>query len=156
MLLVGSCSQDIESAKIDDIPSIITPEKENSESPTPLGETVFKIVEEMPLFGDCTTKECSDKNLIDYLYSNLKYPQDALEAGIEGRVYVQFVVNQDGYISDVNVVRGIDGSIDDAALKVVQDINLLKTAFQPGKQRGQAVKVQYTLPISFKLEGKAS
>lgn len=115
----------------------------------------FKIVEEMPLFGDCTTKECSDEKLIEYLYSNLKYPKGAMEAGLEGRVYIQFIVEKDGSVSNAHLARGVGGGLDEAAIAVIRDMNKIDNAFQAGKQRGQKVKVMYTIPISFKIEGKS-
>ncbi len=118
-------------------------------------EDAFKIVEEMPLFGDCKTKKCSDEKLIDYLYSNLDYPKEAMEAGIEGRVYIQFIVEKDGSVSNVHLARGIGGGLDEAALTVIKEMNKLDKVFQAGKQRGQKVKVMYTIPISFKLEDKS-
>ncbi len=107
----------------------------------------------MPLFGGCSDKACSDQKLIEYLYKNLKYPAIARENGVEGRVYIQFVVERDGSITDGNIVRDIGAGCGQAALKVVNDMNNLATKWQPGKQRGKAVRVLYTLPVTFRLEG---
>lgn len=104
------------------------------------------------MFGGCTDKACSDKKLIEYLYKNLKYPAIARENGVEGRVYIQFVVEKNGKVTDTKIVRDIGAGCGEAALKVVDNMNDLGEAWKPGKQRGTAVRVLYTLPVTFKLE----
>ena len=101
---------------------------------------VFTIVEEMPTFPD------GDVGV--YLSKNIKYPVVAQENGIQGRVICQFVVNKDGSIVDVQVVRGVDPSLDKEAVRVIQGM----PRWTPGKQRNQAVRVKYTLPVNFKLQ----
>ncbi|MFT4567535.1 MAG: protein TonB [Saprospiraceae bacterium] len=120
--------------------------------PAPDVEEIFKVVEQMPLFGGCTDKACSDKKLIQFLYKSLKYPAIARENGVEGRVYIQFVVERDGKVTDGKIVRDIGAGCGEAALKVVNSMNDLAQAWKPGKQRGQSVRVLYTLPVTFKLE----
>jgi protein TonB len=83
-----------------------------------------------------------------YLGRNLRYPEAAREINIEGKVMVRFVVNEDGSISDVEVLRGIGGGCDEEAKRVVAGM----PKWKPGKQEGKAVKVYFMLPISFKLE----
>lgn len=100
---------------------------------------IFTYVEQMPEFNG---------NVQEYLGNKLRYPDQAREAGIEGRVIVQFVVNEDGDISDAVVKRGIGGGCDEEALRVVKSM----PKWKPGKQNGRPVKVYFTLPISFKLE----
>ncbi|MDV7394015.1 energy transducer TonB, partial [Arthrospira platensis SPKY1] len=82
------------------------------------------------------------------LQSNIRYPEIARKAGIEGRVFVQFVVDEQGNVNNPVVIRGIGGGCDEEALKAVQ-----KAKFKPGMQRGRPVKVRYSLPIVFKLQG---
>ncbi|MFD2037646.1 energy transducer TonB [Belliella marina] len=82
-----------------------------------------------------------------YLSSNLKYPTQARRMGIEGTVYVVFVVNTDGTIQDVDVLRGIGGGCDEEAVRVVK----AAPKWEPGKQRGRPVRVRMRLPIRFKL-----
>jgi periplasmic protein TonB len=84
-----------------------------------------------------------------YMNSHLNYPEAAGLAGIYGRVVIQFVVNEDGSVSDAKVVQGIGGGCDEEALRVVNGM----PKWKPGKQNGIAVKVYFTLPISFRLEG---
>lgn len=102
----------------------------------------FVTVEQMPYFPG---GEAELKKFID---SNLKYPVVAQEEGIQGRVIIRFVVEEDGSISNVNIIRGIDPSCDKEAFR------LIKTSpkWNPGKQNGKAVRVYYTLPIIFKLD----
>ena len=106
-------------------------------------EPVFFIVEDMPRFKG------KDSNAFrEWIAKNLKYPEVARENGIEGRVFVQFAVNAKGEIVDAKVVRGVDPAIDKEALRVVQS----SPKWQPGKQRGKPVKVQFTFPINFVLQ----
>lgn len=124
-------------------------------------EEIFMIVEQSPRFpgcedvdGDKAAKEaCATKKMLAYIYGNLKYPAIARENGIEGQVVIQFVVAKDGSIEDIKLVRDLEGGCGDAALKVVRGMNNLPQKWTPGKQRGRAVKVKFTLPVKFKLEG---
>jgi protein TonB len=104
-------------------------------------EQIFTIVEEMPSFPG------GEAELFKYLGKNIKYPQMATDAGISGVVYVTFVVDKDGKIRDVKVLRGIGGGCDEEAVRVVKSM----PSWKPGKQRGKAVTVQYNLPIRFTL-----
>lgn len=128
--------------------------------PPPEEDEIFKVVEQMPRFPGCEDKgseaekkKCAEEKMVKYLYKHLKYPNIARENGIEGRVFVQFVVEKNGSISDVNVVRDIGGGCGEAAKKVVESMNNMPQKWTPGKQRGRAVKVYFTLPVVFKLQG---
>ncbi len=103
---------------------------------------VFTIVEEMPSYPG------GDGKMYEYLGKNIKYPQIARESGIQGRVFVNFVVEPDGSVSNVKVLRGIGGGCDEEAMRVVKTM----PKWKPGKQRGKAVRVSYTLPVVFKLQ----
>ena len=105
-------------------------------------QEVFKVVEQMPSFPD------GQAALLRYLAQNIEYPTIAKENGVEGMVVVQFVVERDGSIAGANVVKGIGAGCDEEALRVVRGM----PKWQPGKQRGQPVRVQFNLPIRFKLE----
>ncbi len=105
-------------------------------------EEVFVVVEEMPEFPGGV------KALRTYLATAVKYPVIAQENGIQGKVYVNFVVNKDGTVSNAKIARGVDPSLDAEALRVVSTL----PKWKPGKQRGAPVRVSYTVPISFKLE----
>ena len=111
-----------------------------AEKPAP--DKVFTFVEQKPLFPG------GEAALFKYLGENIKYPSLARESGTEGKVFIQFVVNKDGSISDAKVVRGIGGGCDEEALRVVREM----PKWEPGRQNGQSVRVQYSLPVVFKLE----
>ena len=103
---------------------------------------IFMVVEEMPEFPGGMA-EC-----LKFLGKNIKYPTIAQENGVHGRVIVQFVVNQDGSIVDPVVVRSVDPYLDKEALRVIKTM----PKWKPGKQRGKAVRVKYTVPVTFKLQ----
>ena len=106
---------------------------------------VFKVVEEMPEFVGGMA-EC-----MKYLAANVNYPTEAIEKGIQGRVIVQMVVTKEGDITDTKIARGIDPLLDAEALRVVSGM----PKWKPGKQKGEAVNVRYTLPVMFRLGGDA-
>ncbi len=103
---------------------------------------IFKVVEEMPEFPGGTAK------MMEYIQKNIKYPMMARESDIQGRVFVSFVVEPNGSITNVAVLRGIGGGCDEEALRVVQSM----PNWKPGKQRGSAVRCSFTVPIVFKLQ----
>ena len=106
-------------------------------------EVVFMVVEKMPEFPG------GQQALFKYLSENVKYPVIAQENGIQGRVICQFVVNKDGSIVDVEVVRsGGDASLDKEAVRVIKSMPKWKA----GQQRGKPVRVKYTVPVSFRLQ----
>ena len=105
---------------------------------------VFDVVEVMPQFPG------GPQELFSFLSKNIKYPKDALDANIQGRVIVTFVVGKDGSISDARVVKSVNPSLDAEGLRV---INAMPN-WTPGTQSGKAVNVKYTVPISFRLDGK--
>jgi protein TonB len=106
-------------------------------------DEIFMVVETMPEFPG------GQAELFKYLSENVKYPVIAQENGIQGRVICQFVVNKDGSIVDVEVVRsGGDASLDKEAVRVIKSM----PKWKPGKQRGKPVRVKYTVPVNFKLQ----
>jgi protein TonB len=103
---------------------------------------IFMIVEEMPEFPG------GQEALQKYLSTAVRYPVIAQENGIQGRVYVQFVIDQTGQVTNATVLRGVDPSLDREALRVVQAM----PKWKPGKQRNRAVRVSYTVPINYVLQ----
>jgi protein TonB len=103
---------------------------------------VFVIVEDMPVFPGGNAK------LQSWINKRVKYPIIAQENGITGRVFISFVVNKVGNVEQVRVVRGVDPSLDKEAVRVIKSM----PKWKPGKQRGKAVKVSYTVPINFQLQ----
>lgn len=128
--------------------------------PAPVDDEIFKVVEQMPRFPGCEDKatekekdDCAKQKMLEYIYKNLKYPAIARENGVEGQVVLQFVVDKDGSIADVKIVRDIGAGCGAAAEAIVQGMNTMGKKWTPGKQRGRPVRVLYTLPVKFKLEG---
>ena len=105
-------------------------------------EVIFQVVEQMPEFPGGMGEA------MKFLAKNMKYPVSAQQAKIEGRVIVQFVVERDGSVSDVKVMRGVSPELDAEAVRVVS----MMPKWIPGKQRGKAVAVKYTMPIMFRLQ----
>lgn len=103
---------------------------------------VFDVVEQMPSFPG------GNGALLEYLATHVKYPVVAQENGVQGRVIVSFVVERDGSITDVRVVRSVDPSLDREAARVVSSM----PRWTPGKQNGSAVRVKYNVPVMFKLQ----
>jgi len=106
------------------------------------GEKIFVIAEDMPEFPG------GDVALIRWISKMIKYPMIAQENGITGRVYLNFVVNKQGGIENVKVIRGVDPSLDKEAIRVIKKM----PKWIPGKQRGKAVNVSYSVPINFQLQ----
>lgn len=113
------------------------------EPPPPVDEEpqIFTIVEEMPSFPG------GEKELFKFLEKTMKYPPMAIDAGIKGVVYVTFVVDESGKVRDPKVLRGIGGGCDEEALRVIKAM----PPWEPGKQRGKPVRVQYNMPVRFTL-----
>ena len=127
---------------------------------TPISSTneVYKVVEEQPRFPGCenmdgTIKEkkaCSDRKLLTFLYESIQYPEEAKKSGVEGKVYVSFIVEKDGKISDIKLLKDIGSGAGEEVMRVMELMNN-KYKWIPGKQKGKVVRVQYNLPVSFKL-----
>lgn len=126
---------DVEEEIVIDVP-VAAPIEEEEE------EVVFQVVEKMPEFPG------GQQALFEYLSKNIRYPVIAQENGLQGRVICQFVVNQDGSIVDIVVVRSVDPSLDKEAERVIKSM----PKWKPGEQRGKAVRVKYTLPVNFRLQ----
>ena len=106
-------------------------------------QQIFMVVENAPSFPG------GDAARMKFLQDNIKYPQMARESGIQGTVYVTFVVERSGAVTDVKILRGIGGGCDEEAVRVVQNM----PKWEPGKQRGKPVRVQFNMPIKFTLAG---
>ena len=105
-------------------------------------DEIFVVVEQQPEFPGGTTA------LMKFLGDNIKYPVIAQENGIQGRVIANFVVERDGSISDVQIIRGQDPSLDKEAVRVIKTM----PKWKPGQQRGKPVRVRFTLPVVFRLQ----
>ncbi|MBR5595088.1 MAG: energy transducer TonB [Alistipes sp.] len=110
-------------------------------------EEIFFTVEEMPKFRGGGLPEFRN-----WVQQNVKYPQIALENGIQGNVVVQFVVGADGKMQNFKVLQSPDKTLSDATIEVLKKANEMKNGWKPGKQRGKPVKVSFTLPVAFKIQ----
>ncbi len=103
---------------------------------------VYQIAENMPKFPG------EDQKMWEFISHNIQYPQEALEKRIQGRVFVGFIVEPDGSLSDVKVLRSLGSGCDEEAMRVIKSM----PKWEPGKQRGQAVRVSYQIPVDFRLQ----
>lgn len=108
----------------------------------PDSSKIFGAAEEMPSFPG------GEKALMQYIKDNTYYPEEMCEGAAQGRVMVGFVINEDGSISDVKVLRSLTPECDEVAVKIVNGM----PKWNPGKQNGKAVKTKYTVPVSFRTE----
>ena len=106
------------------------------------GDEIYQIVEEMPAFPG------GEDKLIEFVSKNVEYPQEAKEKGVQGRVFVGFVVEKDGSVGNVTLLRGIGHGCDEEAVRVVK----MLPKWRPGRHNGEIVRVSYQIPIFFKLE----
>lgn len=98
---------------------------------------VYKVVEKMPeIVGG-----------LPEIYKHISYPRQAIKSGVEGRVFIKFVVNENGTVSDPEIMKDIGAGCGEAAIEAIK-----KVKFTPGQHNGQTVKVQYALPVTFKLK----
>ena len=131
----------------DEVGGAVLKAKEEIAAPEPpkhvVEETkIFTVVEQMPMYPG------GDAALMGYLRDNIHYPTVAAEYGVQGRVVVGFVVERDGSITDVKVLRSVDPSLDREAMRVVKSM----PRWTPGKQNGSAVRVKYQVPVTFRLQ----
>jgi periplasmic protein TonB len=112
--------------------------------PEQQGEEIFTIVEQSPEFPG------GEEARIKFLVEHIKYPEQAKEEGIEGTVYASFVVEKDGSISNVIILRGVGSLLDKEVIRIIH----LMPKWKPGQQRGKAVRVQYNMPVKFSLDKK--
>ena len=131
----------------DEVGGAVLKAKEDIAAPEPpkhvVEETkIFTVVEQMPMYPG------GDAALMGYLRDNIHYPTVAAENGVQGRVVVGFVVERDGSITDVKVLRSVDPSLDREAMRVVKSM----PRWTPGKQNGSAVRVKYQVPVTFRLQ----
>ncbi|MGF1563886.1 MAG: energy transducer TonB [Flavobacteriales bacterium] len=139
---------EVDDMEIDDNTEIETIEEVEEEVED---DTPFMIVENMPALGECKKlrgderHQCTQMEIIKYVSQNTKYPPIAKDAGIQGTVFVYFVVDKKGKVTDAKVLRPVDPRLDKEALRVIESL----PSFEPGEQRGKAVSVQYTIPVKF-------
>lgn len=123
-------------------------------------EVMYGVLQEMPIYPGCEEMakdkvQCSNEKLLEYVYSNLKYPESAKEKKIEGKAILQFAIQKTGRISDIKILRDPGEGMGKAAAKVLMKMKNDEITWTPGKQSGKPENVLYTLPIIFKLENES-
>lgn len=146
LLVAGniSCSQDVsqtEDAK-EEVVAPVSPEAKEAPADSTAKEEVFMVAEQMPEFPG------GMKEMLKFLQENVKYPENAMKNNVQGRVIVQFVVEKDGTPTEFKVLRSVDPDLDAEALRVMKAM----PKWKPGMQKGQVVRVKFTVPVSFKLQ----
>lgn len=146
LLVAGniSCSQDAsqtEDAK-EEVVAPVSPEAKEAPADSTAKEEVFMVVEQMPEYPG------GMKEMLKFLQENVKYPENAMKNNVQGRVIVQFVIEKDGTPTEFKVARSVDPDLDAEALRVLQTM----PKWKPGMQRGEVVRVKFTVPVSFKLQ----
>ena len=141
---VEAATQPVEAEAVLEAVEMNTEEQAPQDTKPQSDDKVYKSVEQMPRFPG------GEFGLMKYLQENIKYPPEAAKNDIEGRVIVQFIVDKNGQVGEVKVLRPISEELDAEAVRVVKTL----PKFEPGRQDGEAVSVWYTLPISFKLQSK--
>ncbi len=146
LLVAGniSCSQDAsqtEDAK-EEVVAPVSPEAKEAPADSTAKEEVFMVAEQMPEFPG------GMKEMLKFLQENVKYPENAMRNNVQGRVIVQFVVEKDGTPTEFKVLRSVDPDLDAEALRVMKAM----PKWKPGMQKGQVVRVKFTVPVSFKLQ----
>lgn len=119
-------------------------------------DEIFTIVQNMPRFPGCEDmsdidrkkRECAEKKMLEYIYKSIKYPAEARANGIEGMVVISFVIEKNGTITDPRILRDLDGGCGEEALRIIESM----PNWIPGKQRNQPVRVQFNLPVRFKVD----
>ena len=124
-------------------------------------EKPLKVAEQMPIFPGCTEGDsyqerwaCGTEQLIKFISENIKYPEDAKKAGVEGKVVIQFVVTKEGRMAEPKIIRSIGSGTDEEVLRVFNLMAAIAESWTPGRQSGQDVAVQFNLPVQFKLNEK--
>lgn len=144
LLFTIACEKAPETSELEEV--VVTAKSEGAAEvqESPVDGEVFVVVEKMPKFDGGDANEFRK-----FIAQNVVYPKVAAEQGIQGRVYVQFIITKTGNVSNVKVIRGVATSLDQAAVDVVK---LSDGRWTPGYQRGEAVNVSYTFPINFALQ----
>ncbi len=115
-------------------------------------EVLFAVIEDVPVFPGCENepdkRQCFQTMMMNHIRKTFKYPEAAQAMHIQGKVYMKFVIQKDGNIAEIEILRSPHKNLGDEAARIIGKLPRMK----PGKQRGNAVKVPFTLPITFKLE----
>ena len=142
LLFIGCSDEDLYVSPDGDMPQAVMIIEEETEIPSS-SDDIFMVVEEQPSFPG------GMEEWNKFLLTNLQYPEQAKSKGVEGRVFLTFVVQKDGELKDLQLIRGIGGGCDEEALRVLME----SPNWEPGKQRGREVATRMQVAITFKLDG---
>ncbi|WP_268121662.1 energy transducer TonB [Roseivirga pacifica] len=142
LLFIGCSDEDLYVSPDGDMPQAVMIIEEETETPSS-SDDIFMVVEEQPSFPG------GMEEWNKFLLTNLQYPEQAKTKGVEGRVFLTFVVQKDGELKDLQLIRGIGGGCDEEALRVLME----SPNWEPGKQRGREVATRMQVAITFKLDG---
>lgn len=146
LLVAGniSCSQDASQTEDtkEEVVAPVSPKAKEAPADSTAKEEVFMVAEQMPEYPG------GMKEMLKFLQENVKYPENAMKNNVQGRVIVQFVVEKDGTPTEFKVLRSVDPDLDAEALRVMKAM----PKWKPGMQKGQVVRVKFTVPVSFKLQ----
>lgn len=130
----------------------------NAINPPGIVDSIYNFTEEAPRFPGCDElknraekSKCTDEKLLKFIYSKIQYPQYAVDHQIEGRCVVSFVVEKDGSVSNIKIVKDIGGGCGEASVKLIASMNEMSSKWIPAKQNNKAVRALFNLPISFRL-----
>lgn len=122
-------------------------------------DVVLRSADEMPRFPGCEDmeasvrdkKKCADKEMLEFVYGNYRYPAEARRLGVEGTVVISFIIEKNGIVSEPKIVRDIGGGCGEEALRVIRLMQEQLIRWAPARQDGQTVRCMYNLPVKFKL-----
>jgi len=140
IVAISSCGKNKNS---DALTELLPPPPPPPPSATPGTDEVYTKVDELPVFKD------GDLGIMKFIKDSIKYPKDAKENNIQGKVVVRFIVEKDGSVSNAEVIKGTNPSLDAEAVRVVSSMPKFE---KPGKQAGEIVRVSYVIPITFALK----
>ena len=148
---VSLAPPEIETAAAQPLPYAVPPSTSN--------DPVHRVVDQMPMWPGCEDegdyrqrKNCADKRMLAFIYDNIKYPRQAREDSVEGMAVVQFVIEKDGRVNAPKLLRDPGAGTGDEALRVVELMQDRDIYWQAGRHEGRPVRVQFNLPVKFKLE----
>jgi len=113
---------------------------------------VYQAVDVMPLFPGCDNGDCSQKKMLEYIFSNIKFPEEARAKKVDGKVVVTFIVEPNGLVSSVKLVKSLDTACDAEVIRVIESFNSMPDRWTPGIQNGEKVRVEYAVPVMFRLD----
>jgi len=146
-MILGGCIQSADVGGDD-------PSREGKLASSLLGDNeIYKKVDSYPLFGECVLLACSNKELGGFIPQHIMYPEEAKKKGVEGKVYVRFIVEKDGTVGEISILKDLGFGTGASAVDVMNKMNESGPMWTPGQLNGQDKRVSMVLPFTFSLEG---